>query len=306
MDMVPDPNNNSPGEKSYSLRPRAALKKDEEDTDQEESWRPRGRSKKRSKQKCLPLSKYRRKTANARERSRMREINEAFEALRRALPHFNSRNENPNEKTTKIMTLRLAMKYITALDSALRQADMDSDGESLISDYSMTPPTSREHSLTPSSLSEHSDIFDQLFITSTFEDYSPAASSSCAISPFLSESIRSPSRVNLPLSSKTETSHPFFKSSLGPSNSHSSKLSSLSHFTTSSSSSRPSMKPPHLPPYPSTTTSISAVADHQPSPIESVKDSLSPVDLHEYSTTPWKDFDCLPSSPINLDDLFIT
>lgn len=64
--------------------------------------------------------RYRRKTANARERSRMREINEAFEALRRAVPHLAV--EAHNEKLTKITTLRLAMKYISALSGLLSAA----------------------------------------------------------------------------------------------------------------------------------------------------------------------------------------
>ncbi|VVC28906.1 Myc-type, basic helix-loop-helix (bHLH) domain [Cinara cedri] len=120
-----DANNNSaapsPAEKTqekYSLRPRATLKREEPDDDHEDGWRPttRGRSAKR-RQKPKPLSRYRRKTANARERSRMREINEAFEALRRAVPHLAV--DAHNEKLTKITTLRLAMKYISALSGLL-------------------------------------------------------------------------------------------------------------------------------------------------------------------------------------------
>jgi bHLH factor len=45
------------------------------------------------KQKPAPLSKYRRKTANARERSRMKEINQAFETLRKAIPQNHSRGD---------------------------------------------------------------------------------------------------------------------------------------------------------------------------------------------------------------------
>ncbi|QQP41599.1 Protein atonal -like protein 7Alike, partial [Caligus rogercresseyi] len=56
-----------------------------------------------------PLSKYRRKTANARERDRMREINEAFEALQKAIPGVEVKKE---EKCTKLNTLKLAMNYI--------------------------------------------------------------------------------------------------------------------------------------------------------------------------------------------------
>lgn len=161
MDLVHDANNNTSGEKCYSLRPRTALKKEDEDTDPEECWRPRGKSKRRPKLKPPPLSKYRRKTANARERSRMREINEAFETLRRVIPHLSTASDSQNEKLTKITTLRLAMKYITALNKVLQEPDLESDGESLLSDYTLTPPDLRDHSLTPTSLSDHSDHFDQ-------------------------------------------------------------------------------------------------------------------------------------------------
>lgn len=122
-----DANNNSAlplpekAQEKYSLRPRASLKREEPDEDHEDSWKPstRGRSTKR-RQKPKPLSRYRRKTANARERSRMREINEAFEALRRAVPHLAV--DAHNEKLTKITTLRLAMKYISALSGLLTAA----------------------------------------------------------------------------------------------------------------------------------------------------------------------------------------
>ncbi|XP_060854146.1 neurogenin-3-like [Rhopalosiphum padi] len=122
-----DANNNSApplpekAQEKYSLRPRASLKREEPDEDHEDSWKPttRGRSTKR-RQKPKPLSRYRRKTANARERSRMREINEAFEALRRAVPHLAV--DAHNEKLTKITTLRLAMKYISALSGLLTTA----------------------------------------------------------------------------------------------------------------------------------------------------------------------------------------
>ncbi|XP_011190372.2 helix-loop-helix protein delilah [Zeugodacus cucurbitae] len=78
-----------------------------------------------SKSKAPPLSKYRRKTANARERTRMREINTAFENLRQCVPPSIAVDEAgpTNEKLTKITTLRLAMKYIDLLTDVLHNPD---------------------------------------------------------------------------------------------------------------------------------------------------------------------------------------
>ncbi|XP_071441706.1 uncharacterized protein [Hetaerina americana] len=109
-----------------------------------------GRREPKPKQKPPPLSKYRRKTANARERSRMREINQAFETLRKAVPTYptpmscsssssssscSSSSGSPSygsqnkasEKLTKITTLRLAMNYIEALAQILREKPREDD-----------------------------------------------------------------------------------------------------------------------------------------------------------------------------------
>ncbi|KAK9512522.1 hypothetical protein O3M35_000925 [Rhynocoris fuscipes] len=130
-----DPNNNGQqvtGEKSYSLRPRSSIKKGDEDDEELLTWRRR--PKRKQKIKPAPLSKYKRKTANARERSRMREINEAFDSLRRAVTHTGCRE---SEKLTKISTLRLAMKYIAALSAALSDNESTSSGQ----DEPCLPPT---------------------------------------------------------------------------------------------------------------------------------------------------------------------
>jgi bHLH factor len=174
----------------YSLRPRSLQKRAE--TEQRgraaaNSRCKRGEGTTRPKQKPPPLSKYRRKTANARERDRMREINAAFETLRRAVPHISTsahqsqHDISGSEKLTKITTLRLAMKYIAALSQALQQPNtfiqmsevpgsvipppssiscsssscsgslqLMSDGESLtFSEHCLTPPDLRQQSLTP-------------------------------------------------------------------------------------------------------------------------------------------------------------
>lgn len=150
LDMVAYPDANNNGDKmspnvrgdKYSLRPRSLRRGVTEDdeiqipttavaTSTTTTSKSRSVKQQKPKQKPAPLSKYRRKTANARERSRMREINAAFEALRRAVPHLQqctgpaaaaaaSASAAANEKLTKITTLRLAMKYISALSSALR------------------------------------------------------------------------------------------------------------------------------------------------------------------------------------------
>lgn len=77
--------------------------------------------KEKPKQRAAPLSKYRRKTANARERTRMREINHAFETLRQSVPVIiaGEQAQSTNEKLTKITTLRMAMKYIKILSDIL-------------------------------------------------------------------------------------------------------------------------------------------------------------------------------------------
>uniref|UniRef100_T1IUM0 BHLH domain-containing protein n=1 Tax=Strigamia maritima TaxID=126957 RepID=T1IUM0_STRMM len=112
----------------YNLRPRSIINRLETE---------RRRSSKREpkpKQKPPPLSKYRRRTANARERDRMNEINAAFEALRKAVPHF---PQCENSKLTKITTLRLAMNYIHALSQILHNENNDrgsSAGSSAASD----------------------------------------------------------------------------------------------------------------------------------------------------------------------------
>lgn len=99
----------------YGLRPRTVVRrlqteKGRDDLPSASSKAPRIRP--------PPLSKYRRKTANARERHRMKEINDAFETLRRVLPDICSRRAAA--AMTKITTLKLAVNYIRALSHILQ------------------------------------------------------------------------------------------------------------------------------------------------------------------------------------------
>ncbi|XP_045131226.1 basic helix-loop-helix transcription factor scleraxis-like [Portunus trituberculatus] len=96
----------------YQLRPRSLKARHRCDPD----WslpEPTG-----PKTRPQPLSRYRRKTANARERYRMRQINTAFESLRGVLPSWVCRRRAAADMT-KIATLRLASAYIRSLQDML-------------------------------------------------------------------------------------------------------------------------------------------------------------------------------------------
>ncbi|CAH0561168.1 unnamed protein product [Brassicogethes aeneus] len=167
-----DANNNNEDSPSnipdkYSLRPRSLRRVTASAKEFKESS-TKAKSNHKQKQKAPPLSKYRRKTANARERNRMREINQAFETLRKVIPSMQTQQQLPGangEKLTKITTLRLAMKYISSLSAALNGPEfefsdsyseldcflLESDGESLpLSDNSiLASPDFLEPSLSP-------------------------------------------------------------------------------------------------------------------------------------------------------------
>ncbi|KAG7157264.1 neurogenic differentiation factor 6-like [Homarus americanus] len=114
-------NNNNCGQRrptriaeKYGLRPRTIIRRLQLERSRDDLPR---RQSKTPKHRPPPLSKYRRKTANARERHRMKEINDAFETLRRVLPDFCSRQAAA--AMTKITTLKLAVNYIRALSHIL-------------------------------------------------------------------------------------------------------------------------------------------------------------------------------------------
>merc|ERR1719367_2296895 len=92
---------------NYKLRD-ASLKKREEVEHRKNQPRKRGP---KPRPKTAPMSKYRRKTANLRERLRMGEINVAFEKLRDKLPNPMAQAAKC-EKLTKINILHVAINYI--------------------------------------------------------------------------------------------------------------------------------------------------------------------------------------------------
>ncbi|XP_064106992.1 helix-loop-helix protein ngn-1-like [Macrobrachium nipponense] len=108
-------NKNSRTEEKYGLRPRTIIKR----LQQERTRQQVPPKAVRSKSRPAPLSKYRRKTANARERHRMKEINNAFDSLRKVLPDA-VEIETTQSTMTKIMTLRLAVNYIQTLSDVLK------------------------------------------------------------------------------------------------------------------------------------------------------------------------------------------
>ena len=118
-DSVDNNNNNECSEdvsvvqsRKYQLRPRSlkARHRCDPDWSLSESVGPKSRP--------PPLSRYRRKTANARERYRMRQINTAFESLRGVLPSWVCRRRAAADMT-KITTLKLASAYIRSLQDML-------------------------------------------------------------------------------------------------------------------------------------------------------------------------------------------
>lgn len=93
-----------------------------------------------------PLAVARR---NARERNRVRQVNDGFAALRRHIPDevasaFENANSNrgPNKKLSKVETLRMAVEYIRNLESLLNIGHADKENSSHPSMESFPSPAS--------------------------------------------------------------------------------------------------------------------------------------------------------------------
>ncbi|XP_023938233.2 neurogenic differentiation factor 1-like [Bicyclus anynana] len=114
-----------------------------------------------------PLAVARR---NARERNRVRQVNDGFSALRRHIPDevaaaFENANSNrgPNKKLSKVETLRMAVEYIRNLESLLNIGHADKENSSRPSMESFPSPASsspRENSQERSYYSLHSPALD--------------------------------------------------------------------------------------------------------------------------------------------------
>ncbi|KAL0884083.1 hypothetical protein ABMA27_016103 [Loxostege sticticalis] len=93
-----------------------------------------------------PLAVARR---NARERNRVRQVNDGFAALRRHIPDevaaaFENANSNrgPNKKLSKVETLRMAVEYIKNLESLLNIGHTDKENSGRPSMESFPSPAS--------------------------------------------------------------------------------------------------------------------------------------------------------------------
>ncbi|CAH2237228.1 jg11199 [Pararge aegeria aegeria] len=114
-----------------------------------------------------PLAVARR---NARERNRVRQVNDGFSALRRHIPDevaaaFENANSNrgPNKKLSKVETLRMAVEYIRNLESLLNIGHADKENFSHPSMESFPSPASsspRENSQERSYYSLNSPALD--------------------------------------------------------------------------------------------------------------------------------------------------
>lgn len=104
----------------YGLRPRNNRRRSENyDSPEIQKRKPNRRGRGRGK----IFTKFRRHTANARERDRMKNMNTAYDALKEALPSFGCRDFS---SMTKFSILNLAISYIKKLSNILQDAPQNS------------------------------------------------------------------------------------------------------------------------------------------------------------------------------------
>jgi len=137
-------------DKSRSLRKTSVRKRLETEVN-----RKTPRTKEKLSKKAR-LSKYRRKSANAKERERMKKQNDVFEVLKEILPCHKSDKKSEEDKETKVTTLRAAILYINSLKSLLADCEAGRVDSEVLRQCSLTssspePSSSSSSSSSPSS-----------------------------------------------------------------------------------------------------------------------------------------------------------
>ena len=169
---------------TYALRPRTLVRRHHIDKSRSDAIK-QGLKAASSRVRPAPLSKYRRRTANARERYRMKEINQAFETLRRILPDVccHRRSQVSAGVMTKITTLRHAVNYIRSLSRLLQASPPHpyTTDESFLS-HSFRPnsflsSTSSSNTFSPSTSSpgryssEPDDDLTELLLSGSYSEF---------------------------------------------------------------------------------------------------------------------------------------
>ena len=145
--------------RTYGLRPRSGIRRSWVEGDAQ-PVRGSGGPRRSRGSRGAPKSKYRRNTANARERDRMKEINIAFANLRGALPSFTCRRIT---SMTKIKTLKLAASYIRALSDLLSDSPSDESKHLALQLFQDLPEENSLISSIKQSLGTSIDNFDTSF-----------------------------------------------------------------------------------------------------------------------------------------------
>merc|ERR1712083_179132 len=133
-------------DKSRSLRKTSVKKRLETEVKRKEPKSMKDRLSKKAR-----LSKYRRKSANAKERERMKRQNDVFEVLKEILPCDKAKRSD-EEKETKVTTLRSAIAYINSLQSLLDDCEAGRLDSSLVRHCSLSStatPISRKKKRSP-------------------------------------------------------------------------------------------------------------------------------------------------------------
>jgi len=135
----PTPSQDDPAKaiptKSKSLRPASVQKRIQTEL-KLKLPKPKLESKRASR-----MTKYRRKAANAKERDRMKHLNDAFDRLRSVMPDVKTLAQD--DKDTKVTTLRAAITYIGCLQQLMEDLD---EGKVDPQEYKMNQEESNSNS----------------------------------------------------------------------------------------------------------------------------------------------------------------